>query len=366
MRYCDKKRTEIEKEMISPWYIVYYILSSLAILSNGHVLRKIIVFKMYRSETTQLIFYLHISSMILNIATIPYAYTGNLPICEMMRAFHYYGGLANILVLCFLTYVYRNFTFNQTTSNDFVENYAAYFVFGLPVITLLPFSTDSYDGSTGPWCVLGMFDIESQVWVLVMFYFWAALAIVICAITFGYLFAYAQQHDQNTGKRLFQSVGLYIIISWFTLLPRCIHRFVALFVSDSIEAWVQFITLGPIPLGGILYALVFYSNYQMYRRYSHHHSSSASSKNVISLENISWKFSFNSMFGSVSSKHVVDLLRANQEEDPEALSNNSNSNSTIDRGEEEGRRTMQSMEISTDRESIPNPLYQMKRPTNNV
>lgn len=269
---------------MSPWFIAYLLLACIALLLNIHVVYLCIKHQLLNNPTNRLIFYLHISSFILNIVTWPTLYQGNHSVCEMMSFFHYYGGLANVGVLCFLTYSYRNFVFSIASSyQDLIDKYSGYVIFLFPCIVFLPFSTDAYDTQRQPWCTLDIYDFETQLWAFGTFYVWAISALVVCFAVFISIFRHAFEHDPETGKRMFFSLGVYVIVTWFALLPRCINRVILLFTTILFDYPEQFLTLGPIPIAGIIYSLTFYKNLPDYLRYAVHFTSRAESSNQVGV-----------------------------------------------------------------------------------
>jgi hypothetical protein len=264
---------------LSPWFIAFFIIASLSITGNTLSILRLLSEGTLSAVTTRLILYLHVSSLLENIGSLPIIYTGNEALCQTMAVVHYYGGLANVLSITLLTIIYLNFTLEESHRSWAIQNFGGYIAFSLPLITLLPFSTDAY-GVTGVWCSLDLEKESTDVWAFIIFYIWALIAIIFCAIVFVYILNYSRRFDDRMGRTLFLTSGIYILISWCSLVPRCIPRFINLFERVYLTRSEQFFSNIPAFLAGIGYSICLFYNFRLFSKYEKHSSKSMSQQSL--------------------------------------------------------------------------------------
>jgi hypothetical protein len=141
------------------------------------------------------------------IVSLPYAYTGNETVCQVMGFIHAYSGLANIVAMWLLTLYYANYVYLSLDSiQRFVQHkrYTRIAVFIFPLITALPLSKGdnsgghdddkSYGKDHQIWCAFEAKDENSTLWIIMVYYLWAWLFILLSlGIVFYVIFSIQQQ-----------------------------------------------------------------------------------------------------------------------------------------------------------------------------
>jgi hypothetical protein len=140
-----------------PLMITLFTIAAVSALCTLCVLMHLFVTHPVMDIRILLIFLLHATVLMEDISNLPIVYNGSNVICHFMGWLHYYTGFANILVVSFLSvhhFGYLNIESHSHLINRYIRKYSVYMIFGLPLITLLPFITNSYGLETEIWCVL--------------------------------------------------------------------------------------------------------------------------------------------------------------------------------------------------------------------
>jgi hypothetical protein len=243
---------------MDPWVTAYIVIAAVALVLNGVAIYHLLRFGSLKAITTRLILLLHVSIFIDNIGNLPLVYNGNDGACLVIGFFYYYGALANILTITLLTAVYYNFVFDKAYRNAWVKKYSTIIVLGVPLITLLPYSTHSYVPNRY-WCIL-----KSGTWSY-MVYFPLIVVLLFCSSTFIYILYYSWP-DEAISKTLLSTVGTYIALSWIAWIITVILSFVEIFHpftatgAISILFSMQYFT-------AIAYTISFAYNYSLFMKY---------------------------------------------------------------------------------------------------
>ncbi len=186
-----------ELALSSPLVVFFFIFASICTLSSLTVCVLIYLQKQKISSSSstccRLLLMLHITLVIEEITSFPYAYNGNQVICEIMGFLHAYSGLANIVAMWLLTMYYANYVYVSMNSiQQFVQNqrYTRLMVFVFPLITALPlFVHDANDTSNDDktsygkdhdiFCAFEAKSAEATIWIIMIYYLWAWLFIII-------------------------------------------------------------------------------------------------------------------------------------------------------------------------------------------
>lgn len=251
--------------------VIFFLIAGFSIAGNIAVLYHAFQhsFQSFKAITTKLIIMLHISTLLQNICTLPDIYAEDATVCAIMGFAHYYTGLINVIIIIFTTITYYFFLFESVQGRkitEWINHYGIPFAFGFSFITVLPYSTNSY-GQADVWCTLTIDDNMANVWSFVIFYLWVMFAIVICSFVTLYIVYYSAKHDAALSRRLFTSIGIYIIISVICFLPRVIPRLIELFTEFDVTDTVQFVTGIPMYIAGIAYCVCYYKNSNTLRSY---------------------------------------------------------------------------------------------------
>jgi hypothetical protein len=291
--------------------VFFFIVAGVAILGNLFVLYKVHSFKSCEALVTYLLYYLHLSSAVLCIACLPLIYRRSTGLCQFIGFFHYYCGLFNMGITVLMTIMYYNmFVLNNPRIDTIIRKYCVKGLALFCFITLLPFSTNSY-GTTGElWCSLSIYSQFSNLWAFLIFYIWIILGLCFCIFLFGYICYYFSKHEVGIDRKsLFSSIGIYILISILSYIPRVLPRIINLISTWKLDEVSLFFFEGLIYFVSIGYIVIFYYNESTFRSYEdfrRRETSITSAGYNISLEDI-----MNHMHSSLSSSFPSFLKNGN-------------------------------------------------------
>ena len=262
----------------NPYIITILVFASVGICLNLCVLYIFWQYYTIRAVTTKLIGLLHVSILGQLISTLPYVYSGNWFICGLMGFLSFYFSLLNVLITVWLTLTYFNFMRDNRSEIEVgIKKYGIKFAIIFPLITLLPFTTNSYE-AVGDWCTLGL-NKTADLWSIFIFFIWIFLALFFCTLMFIYIMYRASRFNTiGLRRRIFRSVGVYILITILGLFPRVIPRLLLLLdfkrnngldddTDDHASAESQFGVEFPLCFVGSAYAICFFFNQQFLLAY---------------------------------------------------------------------------------------------------
>jgi hypothetical protein len=134
----------------------------------------------------------------------------------------------------------------------FASRWGIHFVFGFPLIAVLPFSTNSYRNGNEGWCFLYGNSAQQLGWFWGVLVIWVVLAIVACAASkLHAIWLLVSTGNQNVALDILRSMGLYIIVTLISWAIRAVYPVGQLFRVAFMEdpMWMYF----PIPICGIAY-----------------------------------------------------------------------------------------------------------------
>lgn len=242
-----------------PWLIEFWTLAGVSMLIMIVVIMYIYKFGRFNDLKTSLLFVLYLTVLIEEISYLPGAYNGNLGLCKFMGWLHYYSGFVNVLVIFLMSCHYFSVICGERYQDfitDFIANYGFKFAAIFPLITLFPFLTDSYDETRGIWCSLPGDNEISNTWAYTIFYVWVILFLFIANLQFFYSIYRLWRVELNMRKRLFYSIGIYILISTYAWIPRILMRIFDFNVQGSYNI-ANLITTAQLYVSGLFYGLVF-------------------------------------------------------------------------------------------------------------
>jgi hypothetical protein len=240
--------------------IIFYVIAAICILGNALVICTLLRVSTIKAITTYLVFILHVSCFFQSISSLPAVYNGNSGMCQFMSGIHYYTGLVNVGSMVILSIVYYNYTVKLNTQMlKNINRYGIKILYVFPLITFLPFATDSYGNSGDTWCTLDN-SLLADAWSIMVFYAWVIIAFIISSWLFGYIIYWTSKHDIGIRGRLFWSLGIYILITLLSLLPRIIPRIAWLMYPYNISWITQWVLELPAYLAGICYVACYYYN----------------------------------------------------------------------------------------------------------
>lgn len=235
--------------MQSELLITLYIVCCISILSSIFVTISILKFGHAR-VSTKLVLYLHIGQIIQDIVALPELYYRDENLCKVTGFFHMYSGWSNILAVAIMSMVYRKMFFIDYFGISAVcSKYCRELVFFFPLLTLLPFITDSYGSLHDSWCGITKDNGEF------FYYFMPAIPILIgfcslCCFIFTVIRIYTQ--DFEMGRKVLKSLGLYALVTIIFWIPR-----IALEMRSNTDEVVSFMSYLLVYLSGTFYCLIF-------------------------------------------------------------------------------------------------------------
>jgi hypothetical protein len=239
-------------------FILYYIFGILSIIGNMYVSISLIRIGLL-SAPTKLVLYLHLTLVLENLATFPNLYSSVGPICEMIAVIRTYSGIANSFVVICLVLLYRYwFVEDSWKIVSFLSKYREFIIFGLPLISLLPLSTNSYGDSHSYFCTLQKESLQDRVWGVILYVSVIAVAITFSCLVMTHTVVHVFLTDSRYAKSLFRSVGFYVLFSILTWIPRALAQVGIL--SYLATFYLTYIS-------GILYVMVFFYEKEYIKAY---------------------------------------------------------------------------------------------------
>lgn len=237
-----------------PTYIIFYIVAAISFVCSVYVTASILKFGS-DAPSTKLVLFIHITLLIEDISSLPYVFNYNDNLCKIMGFIHIYSGLANVVVVGSMMVTYR-YLFIEDTWHicAFIVKWANYLVFAFPLITLLPFITDSFgeeDGNT--WCGLGNKNDIARIWIICVFYGWILIILISSSASLINTIWTVYKADPEMALKLFNSIGLYATITILSWIPRGISKIKMIDTFQSV--WGYYF----IYFSGFFYFLVFLS-----------------------------------------------------------------------------------------------------------
>lgn len=271
----------------STYIVLLFVFGTIAVFGNLIIIAIYVRTHTLRELTSKLILLVHISCTGQMIAAFPKIYQGNWFICGFMGWFHYYCGLLNIGVITLLTLCYYNLiNENSTLLRKNLSKYGLKIAFLFPIITFFPFSTGSYR-ATNDWCTLEG-NSQGDLWAIFTYYIWISMQVLFCLILFIYIIYRASKYSIGIRKKLFSSIGAYILITLICLVPQTLPRYFALTGKQSdddnpskndAEFAIQF----PLLLAGLAYIICYIVNREIILLYDNRTDPHESSDLEISM-----------------------------------------------------------------------------------
>jgi hypothetical protein len=243
-------------------FVFYYIISVISILLN-----LIIVFYLiktgWKKENrifTELLVILHHSIAAENFTALPFIFKFNEGLCLAIESLKFYFGLKNILVIFVLIRTYSMSLNNQLERlSPHFQYWRHVFLLVFPMIVFLPYISHTYEIPSHPWCSLP-YDHGVLAAVLVQYsWVWALIAYTI-AVNCKILYRLFRNYNPVLFNTYVEMVLSYSIISSVSWVPRTIIRFANGEKGGSVEQ--SFAAYFPMMISGILFALLFYRNFE--------------------------------------------------------------------------------------------------------
>ena len=237
--------------------IAYYVIAGVSVTCSLLVSITLCKYGSLKTTATRLLLMVHLTLLSEEFTSLPYVYNRAPGLCTAIAFFHFYSGLANAVSVGLLVVSYRYHFFEEIADwVQFLFNHSIYLILGFPLITLLPFSTDSYTNSNEVWCTMQVDTQVTNIWAFVIFYAWAWSILLVSTIILIYTMCQVYSIDKEIGKNLFSTTGMYAIISILAWVPRTAARFTN-FHRENMDNMAFLYAYIPVYIAGMLYTVVF-------------------------------------------------------------------------------------------------------------
>jgi hypothetical protein len=247
----------------SPFIVTQIVFIFLALLLEGVVCCYFLFrIKSFTAATTYLIYLLHASSLAQNITAIPIIYTGNAGLCSFIGFASDFVGLVNLTAVVYISYIYYRYTKSDSMEINLRSKTLKHLPYILAlwlILALGPLITNSYGAvADGTWCTITLDAKYTLFWSLLSYYLWAFSAVIVAFSLLSYTIYFNSKFKTGLSRRLFTTLGFYIISSILYILPRAVTRVekgYANFQPTDGEALAIHL---PLSFAGIAYAIIFF------------------------------------------------------------------------------------------------------------
>lgn len=205
------------KDVNDAAYVAYFIVSTIAIIMTSVGCFLIVRWGDLRFSITKLMLTMHGTILLEEIFNLPFAFSWNNGLCAFAAFVQTYCGLANAISTAFLMiFFYCSHTCNERIPlvvSSLIRRWSAPVTFLFPLITLLPFSTNSYGVTYNEWCRIKVGDNIDSLWSLFVYHLWSLLAIVASGYMITKSISAACKIHATVGGRLFTSLGMYAVMA---------------------------------------------------------------------------------------------------------------------------------------------------------
>lgn len=238
-------------------FVAYYVIAGISACCSVFVCFTLLAFASLKSTATQLLLLLHITLLCEELSTLPFVFTSNRGICSAIAFLHFYSGFANAVSIGLLVILFRYHFMEDTFGfTNFIQKYSVYLVSIIPLITLLPFITNSYNNDNDVWCTMETNSVTTNVWAFCTFFVWTWLILVFSTLVLMQTMFKVYSIDKDMGMRIFCTTGMYSIIAILSWVPRTAARFWN-GNNENMDRTAFLYSYFPVYISGILYTVVF-------------------------------------------------------------------------------------------------------------
>jgi hypothetical protein len=255
-------------ESDDPWLVAFFCIAGMSMLGSLIVIIHLCLYGDFREFRISFLLLLNGTYFFQSLGYLPVIYLGNLGVCKFMAFSHIYLGLAHVIVEVLMGVHHYCFIIDEkqaTQINQFLAKYSLWIIFLIPIIMVLPFSTNSYGSSMGLWCDLPTSNQTANDWALILYYF-PVSSMTIFTITqlFYSIYKLYYYHQELIGY-LFLSTGAYILVSTFTSIPRIVLRMYYLThpnAQPSDDA--EILSILSLYINGLFYFLLYFAGWKRF------------------------------------------------------------------------------------------------------
>jgi hypothetical protein len=246
-----------------PWQIVYvmlYIFATVAIICSISSLIFIWNHRNRRGLVTKLLFYIHFSLLIEELCVLPFIYNDTGDFCKFVGFLQIYSGLSNIMAMGVLVLYFVNYlTSYSGLWLSTIAKYKEFVIFCFPLITLLPFSTNSYGEAFDVFCGLPSDNPTQSLWAILVLHLWLWLVILFSIVLLGKVLYKTMKVDSNIAKKIFTTVGIYLIVTMLAWIERSVPRLMQVSDNDfQTPRLVYYLMVFNVYIISMVYALLLY------------------------------------------------------------------------------------------------------------
>lgn len=258
----------LEDDPNEPAYIFYFILTGISVVLTATACWCIVTWGDLRFNVTKLMLSIHLTLLCEEILDIPFIYSWNPTLCGGVGLLRTYFGLSNAIATAFMMgFFYCGHMCDERIPlqvSAFIRTWSPIGIALFPLITVLPFITNSYGQSDDIWCRIKSEDKIDHIWSFAIYHFWSLLVMSIATyMVFDSVVAACKIHTE-VGGRLFSSLGLYAVIALICFAFRMAVNLAFLFPGRQVDGNIlRFISEVLVQVMGIGFAITLFYDISM-------------------------------------------------------------------------------------------------------
>ena len=273
MRVVKQKMTA-DTGGLSKYIVYFYVLVGVSSLSTVLCLYSIWSHGV-KTRSSKLIFLLQLTQLLQNASSLPYYGVDKL--CEVTAFIRTYSGFSNVVLGYYMTMAVNDLLFkNEKVASrewHYITKWQLFTIFGFPLITVIPFTTDSYGPIDDQWCSFKD-NYVGDIWVIVVFLFWIWIFILASVSTLIVSIYKIRGNVSNIISKVCLGSGLYALATVVCWIPRSILRLGLQYELDkhNHDTFI-FMSVVLTYVCGIFYAIIYLHERADLEKYETYYSS---------------------------------------------------------------------------------------------
>lgn len=292
---------------ISDGYVAFFVIASLSITMTAVACMLILREGDLRFNVPKLLLSIFATLLLQEIFTLPYVYSWDTSFCGLAAVIHTYTGVANSIATgSLMMYFHCSHTCNERVPlvvSDFIRDWSRLSIFVFPLITFLPFTTNSFGRDDGVWCRIQSDSPIGKVWNLFAYNFWIVSIMLISVVMISRSILAASKIHILIGGKLFSSIGSYSIVALVIWLFRSVVNFSMFFTSEQASKLLYTSEL-LIHVMGILFSVILFVDMSITDMRTGSEVFNKSS--IMSASIVNWEALMRGSVQSESNKHRID------------------------------------------------------------
>lgn len=263
-------------ENLNKYIAVFYVLVGVSSLSTILCLYSIWNHGL-KTRSSKLIFLLQTTQLLQNASSLPYY--GYDKVCQATAFMRTYSGFSNVVLGYYMTMAVRDLLFkNEKVASrqwHYITRWQMFTIFGLPLITLIPFITNSYGPVDNQWCSFKD-DIVGDIWVIAVFLLWIWIFILASVSTLIVSIYKIRDNVSNIISKVCLGSGLYALATVVCWIPRSILRLGLQYELDKRNKNTDIFIFMSVVLTyvcGLFYAIIYMREKEDLKKYETYYSS---------------------------------------------------------------------------------------------